>query len=140
MPLISNFLSACAIVIDWVLKIYMWVLIARVVLSWVSPDPYNPIVRFIHNLTEPILYQIRRRLPMVYGGLDLSPLIVFLAIPKFLEILPMFREPKPLEKPDDYPDVWPNWFVAGGFVHNRRFGSLFLLGLILDAILVKWIL
>lgn len=67
-------------------------------------------------------------------------LIVFFAIPQFLEIYPMFKEPKPLEKPEDYPDVWPNWFVAGGFVHNRRFGSLFLLGLILDAILVKWIL
>ena len=80
MPLISNFLSASAIVIDWVLKIYMWIVLARVVLSWVSPDPYNPIVRFINNLTEPILFQIRRRLPVVFGGLDLSPLVVFLAI------------------------------------------------------------
>ena len=80
MPLISNFLSACAIVIDWALRIYMWIVLARVILSWVSPDPYNPIVRFINNITEPVLYQIRRRLPVVFGGLDLSPIIVFLAI------------------------------------------------------------
>ncbi len=80
MPLFSNFLFACAKVIDWVLVVYMWIVIARVVLSWVSPDPYNPIVRFITNITEPLLYQIRKRLPVSFGGLDLSPIIVFLAI------------------------------------------------------------
>jgi YggT family protein len=80
MPLLSNFLFACAKVIDWILVVYMWIVIARVVLSWVSPDPYNPIVRFINNVTEPVLYQIRKRLPLVYGGLDLSPILVFLAI------------------------------------------------------------
>lgn len=80
MPLFSNFLYACAKVVDWILVVYMWVVIARVVLSWVSPDPYNPIVRFINNVTEPLLSQIRKRLPVVYGGLDLSPILVFLAI------------------------------------------------------------
>ena len=80
MPVISNFLLAIAKVVDGVLFIYMWIMIARVVLSWVSPDPYNPIVRFIHNITEPVLFQIRRRLPMVFGGIDLSPVLVFLAI------------------------------------------------------------
>jgi YggT family protein len=50
------------------------------VLSWVNPDPYNPIVRFIHNVTEPILYPIRRRLPLSFGGIDFSPIIVFIAI------------------------------------------------------------
>ncbi|MGD9013777.1 MAG: YggT family protein, partial [Desulfobacterales bacterium] len=54
--------------------------IARAVLSWVSPDPYNPIVRFIHNVTEPVLYQIRKRLPMMYGGIDFSPIVVILII------------------------------------------------------------
>ena len=62
-------------------------------------------------------------------------LIVVLAIPVLLQILPMFRAPKPDEKPADFPDVWPNYFVAAAFQHNRRFGSLFLLGLILDAVL-----
>jgi len=62
-------------------------------------------------------------------------LVVVLAIPKFLQILPMFREPKPAEKPADYPDVWPNYFVAAAFVHNRSFGVWFLLGLIADTII-----
>jgi len=61
-------------------------------------------------------------------------LVVFIALPEFFRILPMFRVPKPEEKPEDYPDVWPNYFVAGAFVHNRRFGLLYLLGLILGTI------
>jgi len=80
MIILSNFLTAIAKVLDIVLSIYMWVVIARAVLSWVSPDPYNPIVRFIHNITEPVLYQIRRRIPVSFGGIDFSPIIVFLAI------------------------------------------------------------
>ena len=76
----SNFLEAAAIVIRWVLQIYMWVIIARAILSWVSPDPYNPIVRFIHNITEPVLYQVRKRIPALMGGIDFSPIIVLLAI------------------------------------------------------------
>jgi len=67
-------------------------------------------------------------------------LIVFFSVPVFLQFLPMFRQPKPSEKPADYPDVWPNYFVAAAFVHNRRFGLLYLLGLILNAILVVFIL
>jgi 1,4-dihydroxy-2-naphthoate octaprenyltransferase len=67
------------------------------------------------------------------------PLIVFFSVPVLLQILPMFREPKPKDKPADYPDVWPNFFVAAAFRHNRRFGSLFLLGLILDTVLVQFI-
>jgi 1,4-dihydroxy-2-naphthoate octaprenyltransferase len=63
-------------------------------------------------------------------------LIVFFSIPVLRQIIPLFRHPKPEEKPADYPDVWPNYFVAAAFVHNRRFGLLFLLGLILDTIAV----
>ena len=80
MIFLSNFLEAAAIVINWVLQIYMWIIIARAILSWVSPDPYNPIVRFIHNITEPVLYQVRKRIPIMMGGIDLSPIIVLLAI------------------------------------------------------------
>jgi YggT family protein len=82
--LTSNFVNAVATIFYYVLNIYMWIVIARAVLSWVSPDPYNPIVRFIHTVTEPVLYRIRRRLPVVFGGIDLAPVIVFLAI-MFLE-------------------------------------------------------
>jgi YggT family protein len=80
MIILSNFLIAIAKVLDIVLTIFMWIVIARAVLSWVSPDPYNPIVRFIHKVTEPVLYQIRRRIPVNFGGIDFSPIIVFLAI------------------------------------------------------------
>ncbi len=80
MIILSNFLTAIAKVLDIVLSIFMWVVIARAVLSWVNPDPYNPIVRFIHKVTEPVLYQIRKRIPVNFGGIDLSPIIVFLAI------------------------------------------------------------
>ena len=80
MIILSNFLIAIAKVLDIVLTIFMWVVIARAVLSWVSPDPYNPIVRFIHKVTEPVMYQIRRRIPVNFGGIDFSPIIVFLAI------------------------------------------------------------
>jgi 1,4-dihydroxy-2-naphthoate polyprenyltransferase len=62
-------------------------------------------------------------------------LVVFLAVRDFLRILPMFRAPKPKEKPAGYPDVWPNYFVAAAFVHNRAFGIWFLLGLIANAVI-----
>ena len=80
MIIFSNFLIAIAKVLDIVLTIFMWIVIARAVLSWVSPDPYNPIVRFIHKVTEPVLYQVRKRIPVNFGGIDFSPIIVFLAI------------------------------------------------------------
>ena len=80
MIILSNFLIAIAKVLDIVLTIFMWIVIARAVLSWVSPDPYHPIVRFIHQVTEPVLYQIRRRIPVSFGGIDFSPILVFLAI------------------------------------------------------------
>jgi len=85
MIFLSNFLTAAAVVINWVLKIYMWIIIARAILSWVNPDPYNPIVRFIHNVTEPVLYQVRKRIPIMLGGIDFSPIIVILAI-VFLQV------------------------------------------------------
>ena len=80
MLVLKNLLVAVATVLDYVLVFFMFITIARAVLSWVSPDPYNPIVRFIHNVTEPVLYQIRKRLPMMYGGIDFSPIVVILIV------------------------------------------------------------
>jgi len=78
---LGNFLLAIAKVLDIVLTLYMWVVIISALLSWVNPDPYNPIVRTLRNLTEPVFYRIRRTAPFVMvGGIDLSPLIVILAI------------------------------------------------------------
>lgn len=66
-------------------------------------------------------------------------LVVALALRTFKFIFPMFRAPKPAEKPANYPDVWPNYFVAAAFVHNRAFGLWFLLGLIVDTVLKLWV-
>jgi len=76
----SNFLIAVAKILDIGLSLYMWVIIGRAVISWVNPDPYNPIVRFLNTVTEPVLYPIRRRLPISFGGVDFSPIILILAI------------------------------------------------------------
>ncbi len=80
MYIIGYFIMAVAKVLDIILIAYMWVVVARAVLSWVNPDPFNPIVRFIHNVTEPLLYQIRTRIPINFGGMDLSPIVVFAGI------------------------------------------------------------
>jgi 1,4-dihydroxy-2-naphthoate octaprenyltransferase len=66
-------------------------------------------------------------------------LIVLVALRTFVRVLPMFRAPKPAEKPADYPDVWPNYFVAAAFVHNREFGVFYLLGLIVDTVVKLWL-
>ncbi len=79
MFLLSNFVSASATIVGFVLTIYMWIIIIRALISWVSPDPNNPIVEILYRLTEPVLYPIRRRMPDI-GGLDLSPIVVFIAI------------------------------------------------------------
>ncbi len=77
---LRHLLEALAYILDLGLTIYMWFIIARALLSWVNPDPYNPIVRFLYNVTEPVMGYVRRRVPLVFGGLDLSPILVLLAI------------------------------------------------------------
>ena len=78
--ILGNFLEAVAVVSGSLLTLYMYIIIARAVLSWVNPDPFNPIVRFIHNITEPVLYRIRQKLPLDFGGIDVSPIVVIFAI------------------------------------------------------------
>lgn len=77
----GNFISAMANLINFILGAYMWVIVARAIISWVSPDPYNPIVRFLHDVTDPLLNRIRRIIPFSSaGGIDFSPMILILAI------------------------------------------------------------
>ena len=76
----SNLLSALAQIVSILLTILYWLVLIRVLLSWVSPDPENPIVRFLHLATEPILDPLRRMIPTWRMGLDLSPLLAFLLI------------------------------------------------------------
>jgi YggT family protein len=80
MFIIGNFISAVAGVLQTVLTIYMWIVIISALISWVNPDPYNPIVRFLYSVTEPVFAMLRRRLPFPPMGIDFSPLIVVLII------------------------------------------------------------
>ncbi|MEW5773127.1 MAG: YggT family protein [Thermodesulfobacteriota bacterium] len=73
--------QAIAQILDMALTAYMWVVIISAVLSWVNPDPYNPIVRILRNLTEPVFWKVRKLIPFaVVGGLDLTPVLVIFAI------------------------------------------------------------
>jgi YggT family protein len=73
--------SELLLFVNWLLWLYTWIIIVAALISWVSPDPFNPVVRFLRQVTEPVLAPVRRRLPpWKTGGLDFSPLIVILAI------------------------------------------------------------
>ena len=80
MFVMGNFLIATAKILNILLTVYTWIIIAQVIISWVRPDPYNPIVRFLNAVTEPVLRPIRRYLPVIWGGFDFSPLLVLLAV------------------------------------------------------------
>jgi YggT family protein len=81
MFVLSNFLNAAAHVLDILFTILYWLILIRALISWVNPDPYNAIVQFLYKTTEPILYPIRRILPFSLKlGIDISPIIAFLAI------------------------------------------------------------
>jgi YggT family protein len=75
----GNFFTAVGYILNTVLTIYMWIIIISALLSWVNPDPYNPIVRFLYSVTEPVLRQIRRKIGITMG-IDVSPMIVILII------------------------------------------------------------
>ncbi len=89
MFVISNVLFAAAKVIQIGLFIYYWLIIIRALLSWVNPDPFNPVVQFLHKATDPVLEPIRRMLPVqLQIGLDISPIIAFLIIIFLQSFLP----------------------------------------------------
>ncbi|GAB6035978.1 hypothetical protein JCM15519_05370 [Fundidesulfovibrio butyratiphilus] len=81
MPLFSSLFGALMGIVGIVLNLYFWVVIVATLLTWVRPDPYNPIVRFLRAITEPVFYRVRRLMPFVMiGGFDLSPIVVLLLI------------------------------------------------------------
>lgn len=87
MFILGNLLQAVTLILNSLLTLYFWVLVIRVVMSWVNADPYNQIVRFFASVTDPVLYAVRRRLPFptVVGMVDLTPLLLLLFI-QFLQI------------------------------------------------------
>ncbi len=81
MFVLSNFLIAIARILEVTLSVLYWLILIRALISWVNPDPYNPIVQFLYKATEPILSPIRMILPLgLRFGMDISPIIAFLAI------------------------------------------------------------
>jgi YggT family protein len=84
MFIFGNLLGALGQVLGILIRTYMWIVIIRALISWVNPDPYNPIVRFLHAATDPVLYRIRRLIPVSFGGIDFSPLILIAGL-LFLE-------------------------------------------------------
>ncbi|MXX10966.1 MAG: YggT family protein [Nitrospira sp. SB0677_bin_15] len=75
----GNILQGLAYVLDTVLFLYMWLIIIRALISWVNPDPWNPIVQFLMKATDPVLIIIRRRVGIL-GGIDVSPILAILLI------------------------------------------------------------
>jgi YggT family protein len=84
MFVMGNILLGFATVLDYALTFYTWIIIARALISWVNPDPWNPIVQFLDRVTEPVLSPIRRRIGWRMG-VDLSPLVAIVVI-TFLQI------------------------------------------------------
>ena len=85
MFLLANLIEAVAQVLLVILNILFWCIIARAIISWVNPDPYNIIVQMLNKITEPVLYPIRRLIPLYNIGIDVSPLIAIIGI-MFLKI------------------------------------------------------
>jgi len=82
---LGNLVSAIATILHYLLTILNWLIIIRALISWVSPDPYNPIVQFLYKTTEPLLAPFRKLIPMYAIGLDLSPIFALIVI-WFLEL------------------------------------------------------
>jgi YggT family protein len=87
MSALGIFLIPLIHVIQVALNIYMWIVIISALISWVNPDPYNPVVRFLRSVTEPVYSAIRRRLPFPMTTIDFTPMIVILAIIFLQEVL-----------------------------------------------------
>jgi YggT family protein len=87
----SVLLIAIARIIDMACNIYFFIVIARALVSWVNPDPYNPIVRFLHSATDPVLYRLRRLLPFLQAGsFDLSPIALLILLSVVQQVLISF--------------------------------------------------
>lgn len=77
----ANTLSAVAMILGSLLNVYFWIVVIACLITWVNPNPYNPIVRILRSLTEPVFYRVRKWMPFTYiGGIDFSPVVVLIAI------------------------------------------------------------
>lgn len=76
----TNLIIFIAQALERLLTLYSYVVIISVLMTWIEPNPYNPIVRFIYAVTEPLFAWIREHIPVVFGGIDLSSLVVLVGI------------------------------------------------------------
>ena len=84
-------LIAVARILDLAFNIYIFIVVARALISWVNPDPYNPIVRFLHSATDPVLYRLRRLLPFLQAGaFDFSPIVLLILLSVIQQMLVSF--------------------------------------------------
>lgn len=87
----GTLVGAIANIINLVFQIYIFIVIARALISWVSPDPYNPIVRFLHNATDPVLYRLRNLLPFLQAGaFDFSPIVLLILLSVLQQVIVSF--------------------------------------------------
>ena len=83
----TNLIIFIAQTLDGLLTLYLYVVIISALMTWIEPNPYNPIVRFIYSITEPVFEWFREHLPVIFGGIDFSPLIVILVIQLFQRVV-----------------------------------------------------
>jgi len=85
MIVLATLLQAIAQILSMVINLYIWIVIIAALITWVRPDPYNPIVQILYKLTEPVYAMIRRYIPTNFSGFDIAPLILILAL-QFIDI------------------------------------------------------
>lgn len=80
MYILGNFIAAIAVILGYIITILTWLIVARALISWVNPDPYNTIVQLLHRVTEPILAPFRKIVPAFNIGIDISPILAILSL------------------------------------------------------------
>ena len=76
----GSLLTGIGQVLHLVLNVYLWIIVIGALISWVNPDPFNPVVRFLRKATDPLFFWLRRHMPLVMGGVDISPVIAIAII------------------------------------------------------------
>ncbi len=86
MSILTELIAGLLMILNNLIFVYTWVIIIAALLTWVRPDPYNPIVQILYRLTQPAYAFVRRYIPTMFNGIDLSPLVIIIA----LQILQVF--------------------------------------------------
>ena len=77
----THFIISIVDILDMVIRAYIFVIIAAALISWVRPDPFNPIVQLLYRLSAPAYNLIRKlRIPTIFGGIDIAPIIILLGL------------------------------------------------------------